>query len=57
MVPRSVIIIVTLACVGFMGYALHQRDYKSMIVLALVVLFILGADLGAIIRGWRGGGP
>lgn len=56
MVPRAVVTIITLAVTGFMGFAAYQRDYKSMIVAALVVLFILGADLGSIIRGWRGGG-
>lgn len=56
LVPRVVVTIVTLVLTGAMVYSATQNDYKSMIVLALVVLFILGADLGAIIRGWRGGG-
>lgn len=56
LVPRSVITIVTLALVCTIAYSATQRDYRSMIVVGLILLFILGADIGAIIRGWRGGG-
>lgn len=56
LVPRSVITLVTLVIVGAIVYSATQHDYRSMIVEALVVLFILGADLGALMRGWRGGG-
>lgn len=55
--PRSLVAVVTLVSTGIMGYAAYRSDYRSMIVAALVVLFTLGADLGAILRGWRGGGP
>lgn len=55
LVPRFVITLITLVLVGIMGYAATQHDYRSMIVAALVVLFILGADIGAMVRGWRGG--
>lgn len=52
--PRALVAVVTLAATGIMGYSAFRADYKSMIVAALVVLFTLGADLGAILRGWRG---
>ena len=54
--PRWVVIVALVAVLGFMGYSATHEDYKSMIVSALVVLFILGADIGAILRNWRGGG-
>jgi predicted RND superfamily exporter protein len=56
MVPRSVVSFALLVLLGFMGYSATKQDYKSMIVSALVILFILGADIGALLRNWRGGG-
>lgn len=53
---RFVVTIVTLGALSIMAYSATQRDYRSMIVSALVVLFTLGADLTAILRSWRGGG-
>lgn len=56
LVPRPLVTVAFVVLLGFMGYSATQHDYKSMIVTALVILFILGADIGALLRNWRGGG-
>lgn len=55
--PRWAVTLVTLTLVGTIVYSSTREDYRSMIVEAVVLLFILGADIGAMIRGWHGGGP
>lgn len=56
MVPRPVISVAFVALIGALFYTAHLEDYKSMIVVAVVILFILGADIGVLLRSWRGGG-
>lgn len=56
MAPRWAITLALLVVLGYMGLSAFREDYKSMIVSALVVLSILGADIGALLRSWRGGG-
>lgn len=52
--PRWVVVLVTLIVAGTMVYAVGRGDFRSLIILAVVLLFILGADLAAFLRIWRG---
>lgn len=54
MIPRPAVVLVTIVILGAIVYTSGKGDYKTTIVLCMVLLFILGADVGAMIRGWRG---
>ena len=54
LVPRPVVIVITLALLAYMGLAVERADYKSALVTLIPLLFILGADVGTWIRSWRG---
>lgn len=56
MVPRWLVTVAFVALLGAMFYSATRNDYKAMIVSAVVILFILGADIGSLLRSWRGGG-
>jgi hypothetical protein len=60
-VPRAPVWLVRLATLGSFGGLLYvtaaRGDYKSGIVLAVVVLVLLGVDLGALLRAYRGTAP
>ena len=55
LIPRPAVVLVTVVILGAIVYASGRGDYKTTIVLCMVLLFILGADVGAMICGWRGG--
>lgn len=53
--PRWLVTVATLAALGGLLLTTARGDYKSGIVLAVVVLVLLGVDLGALLRAYRGG--
>lgn len=54
LIPRWAVVLVTFLLVGAVCFAIYQRDYKTAMVAILPVLFVLGADLGGLVRAWRG---
>lgn len=54
MVPSWGVIVAMLVDLGLMGFALFRNNWIGLVVLALVLMFILGADTTAMIRAWRG---
>lgn len=47
-------VVVTLAIVTFAGIAVWREDYRTLLILVAFLLFVAGADLGAMLRAWRG---
>lgn len=47
-------VVVTLAIVTFAGIATWREDYRALLILVAFLLFVAGADLGAMMRAWRG---
>lgn len=54
LIPRWAVVVVTFVLVGVMAYVAAEGDYVTVIVLSVVLFFILGADVGAMLRAWRG---
>lgn len=54
LIPRAAITIVALALLGLMGLAVYRGDYLVLLVLTAPLLFILGGDIGSLLRSWRG---
>ena len=54
LIPRAAITIVTFVILGLAGLAVYRGDYKILIVLMSPLFFILGGDIGAWVRSWRG---
>lgn len=54
LIPRAAITLVTFVILGLAGLAVYRGDYKILIVLMSPLFFILGGDVGAWVRSWRG---
>lgn len=54
LVPRWAVVIATFVVLGFMGLAIVRGNSIALVVLSLLLFFILGADVAAIVRAWRG---
>jgi hypothetical protein len=54
LIPRWAITLVTFALLALMGVAVSRGDYLTLVILSLVLFFILGADVAAMVRAWRG---
>ena len=53
--PRPAVILAVVVLLGLLGYGVvTEGDYRVIIALALAVLIVLGADVGAVLRSWRG---
>lgn len=56
--PRPAVILALVVLLGLLGYGVvTEGDYRVIIALALAVLIVLGADVGAVLRSWRGTEP
>lgn len=53
--PRPAVVLVSAAVTGGMIYLGSRDNYVGTICCALVLLSILGADVGALLKAWRGG--
>lgn len=54
MVPRAGIMLLSIGVLGGMLLAVWRNNWVALVILSLVLLFILGADVAAMLRAWRG---
>ena len=54
LIPRWGVMVATLAVLAGMLLAAYQNNWIALVVFSMVLLFILGADVAAMMRAWRG---
>lgn len=54
LVPRLVVMLLSFGVLAGMLLAVWRNNWIALVVLSLVLLFILGADVAAMLRAWRG---
>lgn len=54
LIPRWSIVVIAFADVGGMIYAAILENWIAVLIMSVVLLVILGADVGAIFRAYRG---
>lgn len=54
LIPRWGVMLVALAVLAGMLLAVWRNNWIALVVQSLVLLFILGADVAAMLRAWRG---
>jgi uncharacterized protein YqgC (DUF456 family) len=54
LIPRWGVMFVALAILAGMLLAVYRDNWIALVVQSLVLMFILGADVAAMLRAWRG---
>lgn len=54
MIPRWGVMVLSLGVLAGMLLSVDRNNWIGLVVLSLVLLFILGADVAAMLRAWRG---
>lgn len=54
MIPRWGVMLLSLGVLAGMLLSVERNNWIGLVVLSLVLLFILGADVAAMLRAWRG---
>lgn len=54
LIPRWGVMLLALGILAGMLLAVWRNNWIALVVQSLVLLFILGADVAAMLRAWRG---